>query len=268
MSTQAGADYYHVLGVSREASLDEIKQAYHRLAARFHPDFYPDDPDAEACLRSLNQAFAVLKDPEQRARYDRWGAWGPPHWHAPSSPAPQAWVAAVVDHLFAAHEHLQAHKPQRGQDLRYTVDITSEASVKGCEARLSVPNTRWCPQCLGGRMAGGKPPFPCPQCQGRREFRRRGWLLSTIQACDVCHGEGVVITDPCQRCSGKGMIEVMRRLTIDIPPGVQDGSRLRIRGEGGPGRRGGPAGDLYVYVRCISPRSRRSADSGRDKATA
>jgi molecular chaperone DnaJ len=154
-----------------------------------------------------------------------------------------------VHHLLTAQEHLAAHKPQRGQDLRYTLYITPQECVQGCEARLNVPKRRWCPHCLGGRMAAGKPPFPCPQCRGAREVRRPGWLLSTMRRCDLCHGEGVVITDPCQRCAGKGAIQVVRTLTIDIPAGVREGSRLRIHGEGEAGRWGGTPGDLYVYIR-------------------
>jgi molecular chaperone DnaJ len=245
-------DYYHILGVSREASPEDIKQAYHRLATRFHPDLHPDDAEAEACLRSLNQAYAILKDPEQRARYDRWGAWGPPIWHPPGTSAARQWMVAVVDHLLTAHEHLEAHKPQRGQDLRYTLPITPHDCVQGCEARLNVPQRRWCPQCLGGRVTGGKPPFPCPQCRGARNVRRPGWMLSMIRRCEVCQGEGIVVTDPCQRCKGQGEIKIMRTLTIDVPAGVREGSRLRVQGEGEPGRWGGLPGDLYVYVRLIS----------------
>jgi molecular chaperone DnaJ len=258
MPTLGEPDYYHILGVSRGASPEAIKQAYHRLASRFHPDLHPDDPDAEAYLRSLNQAYAILKDPEQRARYDRWGAWGPPIWRPPGTRAPRDWMAAVVNHLITAQASLKAHKAERGQDLRYTLHISPQECVNGCEARLKVPHTRWCPQCLGSRMASGKPPFPCPQCRGAREIRRPGWLLSTIRRCDVCQGEGVVVTDPCKRCAGRGSIPVMRTLRIDVPVGVRDGSRLRIQGEGRPGRQGGPSGDLYVYIR-RTPRTARSS---------
>jgi molecular chaperone DnaJ len=244
-------DYYHILGVDRDASPEAIKQAYHRLASRFHPDLHPNDPDAEACLRSLNQAYAILRDPELRARYNRWGAWGPPTWLSSGTSAPREWMAAVVNHLITAHDHLDAHKPVRGQDLRYTLRITPRDSVNGCEARLKVPHMRWCPQCLGSRMAGGKPPFPCPRCRGGREIRSTGWLLSAIRRCDVCQGEGIIVTAPCPRCAGKGSIQVMRTLTLDVPAGVCDGSRLRIQGEGGAGRWGGPPGDLYVYIRLI-----------------
>jgi molecular chaperone DnaJ len=250
MPTPGEPDYYHILGVRREASLEEIKQAYHRLAIRFHPDLHPDNAEAEAYLRSLNQAYTVLKDPEHRARYDRWGAWGPPIWHPPHTSTTREWMTAAVGHLLTAREHIEAHRPQRGQDLRYTLSISPQACMQGCETRLSVPNVRWCPECLGSRMAEGKPPFPCPQCRGACEVRRPGWLLSTLRRCEVCQGEGAVVTDPCQRCAGQGSIQVMRTLTIDVPAGVRDGSRLRIQGEGQPGRRGGPSGDLYVYIRC------------------
>jgi molecular chaperone DnaJ len=263
MPTPGEPDYYSILGVSREASLEEIKQAYHRLAARFHPDLHPDDADAEACLRSLNQAYAILKDPEQRAHYNRWGAWGPPIWHPPGTRALREWMAAVMHHLLTARDSLVAHKPLRGRDLRYTLRVTPQECLKGGEARLNVANMRWCPQCLGSRMAAGKPPFPCPQCRGAREIRRPGWLLPTSRQCDVCAGEGVVVTDPCRRCSGKGSIQIMRTLIIDVPAGVRDGSRLRIQGEGAPGQWGGPAGDLYVYIRRTAHAMKSSSASPR-----
>jgi molecular chaperone DnaJ len=253
MPTQGEPDYYQILGVRRDASLEEIKQAYHRWAAHFHPDLHPDDPDAEGSLRGLNQAYAILRDPEQRARYDRWGAWGPPAWRSPGCAAPRAWMAAVMHHLLTAQECLEAHKPERGQDLRYILTITPQDSMKGCEACLKVLNRRWCPECSGSRMMGGKPPFPCPQCQGAREIRRPGWLLPTIRVCDMCQGEGVVISHPCRRCSGGGAIPVRRALIIDVPAGVRDGSRLRIQAEGRPGRWGGAPGDLYVYIRLAWP---------------
>jgi molecular chaperone DnaJ len=249
MPTPGGPDYYRILGVGREASPEEIKQAYHRLAVQFHPDSHPDNTEAEAYLRSLNQAYSVLKDPERRARYDRWGAWGPPIWRPPGANAAREWIAAAVDHLLAAREHIEAHKPEPGQDLRYTLSISPQACTQGCEVRLDVPNVRWCPQCMGSRMTGGRPPSPCPQCRGAGEVRRPGWLLPTLRRCEACQGEGVVVTAPCQRCAGTGSIPVIRTLTIDVPAGVRDGSRLRIRGEGQPGRRGGPPGDLYVYIR-------------------
>ncbi|MDQ3830517.1 MAG: molecular chaperone DnaJ, partial [Candidatus Tectomicrobia bacterium] len=133
--------------------------------------------------------------------------------------------------------------------LRYTLSISPQACRQGCETRLNVPNVRWCPQCLGSGAAGGKAPSPCPQCRGACEVRRPGWLLSTIRRCEACQGEGAIVTDPCQRCAGEGLIQVMRTLTIDVPAGVRDGSRLRIQGEGQPGRSGGPPGDLYIYIR-------------------
>src|SRR5919108_5583590 len=202
MPTLGEPDYYHILGVRREASPEEIKRAYHRLATCFHPDLHPDNAEAEAYLRSLNQAYTVLKDPEQRARYDRWGAWGPPIWRPPSTSTVREWLAAVVDHLLAAREHPEAHKPQRGQDLKYTLCISPQACVQGCEARLDVANVCWCPQCLGSRMTGGKPPFPCPQCRGACEVRSPGWLLSTVRRWGGCPGGGGGVPHPRPPCRG------------------------------------------------------------------
>jgi molecular chaperone DnaJ len=256
MPTPGEPDYYHILGVRRGAAPEEIKQAYHRLAARFHPDLHPDDAEAEARLRSLNQAYAVLKDPDQRARYDRWGTWGPPIWHPPGTSTARAWMAAVLHHLLAAHERLEAHKPQRGRDLRYTLQITPQECANGCEARLDVTHRRWCPECLGSRMAAGKSPLPCPQCQGTGELRRPGWLLPTLRRCEACQGVGRVLTDICQRCAGKGSLVISRSLTIDVPAGVRNGSRLRVPREGEAGRWGGAPGDLYVYIRPISSDTR------------
>jgi molecular chaperone DnaJ len=249
MSPVGEPDYYHILGVGRDASLDDIKKAYHRLAAQFHPDLHPDDPDADARLRSLNQAYTILRDPKQRARYDRWGVWGPPTWHPPATATPRTWIAAAVHHLLNAHEQVEVHKPQRGQDLRYTLKLTPAEGRRGCEAHVTVSSLRWCAHCSGSGMAGGKPPYRCPQCRGAREVSRPGWLLTARRLCDVCGGEGFVITDPCRPCAGRGVMPGLRTLTINVPSGVRDGSRLRLRGEGGPGRRGGTSGDLFVDIR-------------------
>jgi molecular chaperone DnaJ len=245
-------DYYQILGVSRDASLDAIKQAYHRLVARYHPDLHPEDPEAEARLRSLNQAYATLRDPKRRTQYDRWGAWGPPAWQPPQGAPGRVWVVAAVNHLLHLHGRLQAHKPQRGPDLRYTLAITPADSRHGVEARLRIPIARWCPQCSGSRMAGGKEPVRCPHCGGVGELLRPTGWLPALRVCDACQGEGVVITDPCRHCAGRGAVRVLRTLTIDVPAGVQDGARLRLRGEGGPGRWGGAPGDLLVDIRIRS----------------
>jgi molecular chaperone DnaJ len=249
MSPVGEPDYYHILGVSRDASPDAIKRAYHRLASQFHPDLHPDDPAAEVRVRSLNQAYTILRDPAQRTRYDRWGVLGPPAWQPPVTATPRALIAAAVSHLLNARERLQVHKPQRGQDLRYTLRLTPAEGRRGLEAQLTVPSMRWCPHCSGSGMAGGKTPYPCPQCRGAGEVSRPGWLLMGRCVCEGCQGEGVVITDPCRPCAGDGVMSVLRTLTIDVPSGVHHGSRLRLRGEGRPGRRGGAPGDLFVDIR-------------------
>jgi molecular chaperone DnaJ len=262
MPAMGEPDYYHILGISRDASPEAVKHAYHRLAAQFHPDLHPEDPDAEARLRSLNQAYAILRDPEQRRRYDRWGAWGPPLWSPPRTSATHEWLAAVVKHLLRAHAQLEAHKPQRGADLRYALTITPDDSQRGIEVRIRVPAVRWCPHCSGSRLAGGKPPFPCPRCRGTGETTRPGGSLSAVQVCDLCQGKGMVLTDPCRHCAGQGAIGVMRTLTIEVPAGVREGSRLRLRGEGGPGRWGGSPGDLFVDIH-LAPQSGHASQAQR-----
>lgn len=247
-----GPDYYQILGVGREADLDEIKRAYHRLAAQYHPDLHPDDPDAEARLKILNQAYATLRDPARRATFDRWGAWAPPTWAPPDTRGTREWIVAAVNRLIKAHEILESHKPQGGPDLRYTLYLTPEEGMHGTEARIRVPNARWCPRCQGSRMEGGRPPFPCPQCRGAGELTHRNRWFRSMQVCDVCQGEGVVVTTPCQRCNGQGMIPVERILTIGVPAGMKEGRRLRVKREGGPGRWGGPPGDLFVHIRFTS----------------
>ncbi|MBI3328841.1 MAG: DnaJ domain-containing protein [Nitrospinae bacterium] len=255
-----GPDYYHILQVSRGAGLEEIKRAYRKLAAQYHPDLHPDDPDAETRLRTLNQAYETLRDPLLRAKFDRWGAWGPPTWPRADSRGTGEWIAALVTRLIHAYEALEAHKPQRGADLRYTLSLPWEAGQQGTEARIRVPNSRWCPRCQGSRMAGGKPPCPCPQCRGAGELSRAGRWLRSGHVCEVCQGEGEVVTDPCQRCNGQGSLQVERILTICVPAGVREESRLRVRGEGGTGRWGGPPGDLFVYIRFTSqPKAPTSA---------
>ncbi len=242
-------DYYQILGVERDASPDEIKRSYHQRAAQFHPDLHPHDPDAEARLRSLNQAYATLRDPTQRRHYDRWGTWGPPPWVAPPTSDSRAWITAIVNHLIKARASLEAHKPQRGVDVRYTLVLTPEEGRQGRDAQVRFPNWRWCPRCQGSGTAEGRPPGPCPQCRGRGELLRQGGLLRSFQLCVMCQGTGNVMTDPCLRCGGEGSLAMERTLSLHVPAGVGEGSRLRVRGEGTPGRWGGPPGDLIVSIR-------------------
>jgi molecular chaperone DnaJ len=245
-------DYYQILGVERSAGPDEIKRAYHQLAAQFHPDLHPQDPDAGARLKSLNQAYAALRDPIQRRQYDRWGAWGPPAWVAPRSRDSPTWITAVVSHLIKARAYLEAHRPHRGSDLRYTLFLTPDEGRWGTEVQLHIPNTRWCPRCSGSGSTEGRPPTPCSRCGGMGEVFRPGGLLRSVRLCEPCQGRGMLTADPCLHCNGRGSIPVERLLSLPVPAGVAAGSRLRVQGEGAPGRWGGPSGDLFIDIRILA----------------
>ena len=248
MLTLGEPDYYHILGVNRDASPEEIKQAYHRLATRFHPDLHPDDADAEACLRSLNQAYAILKDPEQRARYDRWGAWGPPIWHRPGTRTAREWMAAVVNHLLIAREHLEAHKPQRGRDLRYTLPITPEECAKGCEARLNVASMRWCPQCLGTVWRRGNHRFPARSVGARVKSDAQAGCCRRFGGVRCARARVWSSPIPASVVPGKVRSNSSAPSPSMFPQGCRDGSRLRIQREGEAGPMGGAGQATCTYT--------------------
>ncbi len=254
----AKRDYYAVLGVAQDASAEEIKRAYRKLAMQYHPDRNPGDKSAEARFKEVNEAYEVLKDPEKRAAYDRYG-------HAAFDPAAGAGprggfaggfagggsFADIFDEMFSEFiggARRGGAAAGRGADLRAQVEITLEEAFSGKKASLRVPTSVVCEACKGTGSEGGQPPVICPTCGGTGKIRAQQGFFLIERTCPTCGGAGKTVRDPCRVCRGTGRVQRDRSLSIDIPAGVEDGTRLRIAGAGEAGFRGGPAGDLYVDV--------------------
>ncbi len=248
-------DYYDVLGVSRQASQDEIKRAFRRLARQYHPDVNKS-PDAEAKFKEINEAYEVLSDPDKRAAYDRFGHAGPQAGFGDFGGfgAGFGGFEDIFESFFGGGMRTGAARrgPARGADLRYDLTIEFEEAVFGCEKEIIVPRHETCPHCQGSGAEPGTQPIRCPQCNGTGEIRRQQhtFLGSFIQVstCPRCRGEREIVTTPCTRCGGNKTVQVERSILVKIPPGVDDATRIRLIGEGEPGVRGGPPGNLYVVL--------------------
>lgn len=247
-------DYYEALEVSRNATPEDLKKAYRRLAMQYHPD-RNKEPGAEERFKEINEAYQVLSDPEKRAAYDRFG-------HAAFSEgsgfgySPFTDINDLFESFFGAAfggASTRRRGPQRGADLRYDMTLSFEEAVFGCDKEIDIPRQETCPACNGSRSASGTQPERCPKCNGTGEIRRAQQSIFgqfvNIAPCDRCNGEGKVITNPCPTCRGQGQVRTSRRLAVKIPAGVDDGTQIRLAGEGEPGVRGGPAGNLYIVIR-------------------
>ncbi|HZY99532.1 MAG TPA: molecular chaperone DnaJ [Candidatus Baltobacteraceae bacterium] len=249
-------DYYDVLGVARDASGDEIKQAYRALARKHHPDVSHDKSDAEHRFKEINEAYEVLSDPNKRAQYDRFGTVN----GAGAGPGPGDFgfggsFGDIFDMFFGnvrGAAQARAAGPQRGSDLRYDLEISLEEAFGGITKEISFNHLAQCDTCKGSGAEPGTLAMPCDRCGGSGIMRtaRQTPLgqIVTQATCTKCGGEGHAIEHPCQACAGRGRRESERRLTVKVPAGVDDGSRIRIAGNGEAGIRGGPPGDLYVYL--------------------
>jgi molecular chaperone DnaJ len=238
-----------VLGVGREVSPEELKTAYRRLAVKYHPDRNPDDKAAEESFKECAEAYSVLSDPDKRASYDRFG-------HAGSNGAGFNGFAGFDD-IFSHFSDIFSDvfgfssRPRRGRagaDLRYDLEISFEQAIFGSEVELTVPRLKACSTCAGTGARPGSQPTPCPTCRGRGQVYASQGFFTVTTACPTCRGQGRVLTDPCPACRGQARLESRDRVKVKIPAGVDDGSRLRLRGEGEDGLEGGPAGDLYVIL--------------------
>lgn len=246
---QTKRDLYEVLGIERGASPEEIKKAFRRLAMEYHPD-RNREPGAEARFKEVSEAYEVLSDPEKRQMYDRYGTVGDRPLDAFSG---FGGLGDIFDSFFGGTFSQQKRGPQRGADLRYAMTVDFEDAVFGCEKEVEITRPETCAECKGIGAAPGTEPVRCETCNGTGQSRRVqqsvfGQFVN-IAACERCRGEGRVIPDPCRICKGNGRERRTRTLVVKIPPGVDDGSQLRLSGEGEAGDRGGQSGNLYVSLR-------------------
>ncbi len=249
-------DFYATLGVDRGADDSAIKSAFRKGAMKYHPDRNHGDPSAEQKFKEINEAYEVLSDPQKRAAYDRFGheafkngvmngaGGGFGGFDAAS-------FSDVFDDIFGEFMGGRARRqgPGRGADLKYQMDVTLEEAFAGKKAEISVPGSVACETCEGSGAKPGSGPTHCGTCKGAGRVRMQQGFFTIERTCPQCGGEGRVISDPCTDCGGQGRVRRERRLSVEIPAGIENGTRIRLAGEGEAGPRGGPEGDLYIFVR-------------------
>ncbi len=257
----AKADYYEVLGVNRNATDDEIKNAFRKLAKKYHPDVQTGDKEAaEAKFKEVNEAYEVLSDKDKRAKYDQFG-------HAAFDPAAGAGggyggagfgdFADIFDTMFGGFGGFgggaqQRNGPARGNDLKYNLTLTFEEAAFGCKKEIMIPREENCDACAGSGAKAGTKPVKCTACGGTGQVRVQQntvfGAFATVRTCDACSGSGKIIADPCPDCRGRGRVRKSQKISITIPAGIDNGQTISMRGEGESGKRGGPNGDLYIVV--------------------
>jgi len=240
-------DYYEVLDVSRDADGDALKRAYRRTAMRYHPDRNPDDPEAEERFKEASEAYAVLSDPQKRARYDRMGhaAFGAPG--TDFEPIDFGAVSELFEGLFGDVFGRRSRRTRGGRDLKYELELTFEEAALGVEKEIDVTRPTLCETCGGSGARPGTTPNACPGCRGTGEIRYQRGFFGASRPCPACRGTGHQITDPCEACSGEGVVSKTERMSVRLPAGVEDGSIRTVRGAGE--QRAGGAGDLHIQVR-------------------
>jgi len=266
MITMTGKkDYYEILGVPRNASQDEIRKAYLKLAHKYHPDKTGGDKEAEAKLKEINEAYDTLKNPNKRAQYDAMGSaytggfssgegfdgfGGFSGFGGGNAGGFEAPFEDFFDILFgrSGTGRTRRRAAQPGADLEYPIRITLREAAKGTDKRIRFKRREICPDCNGTGAARGSQPTMCPDCHGSGQVRRSQGFFTITQTCPRCAGSGTVISSPCTKCSGKGRVQVDREIKVHIPAGISTGQRVRLSGEGEPGEAGGPRGDLYIFV--------------------
>ncbi|SDN81200.1 molecular chaperone DnaJ [Lutimaribacter pacificus] len=256
----AKRDYYDVLGISKGAEPDEIKKAYRKKAKELHPDRNSDNPDAEAQFKEVNEAYDALKDPEKKAAYDRFGhaafdggmgGGGHPGGGFQGQGDFASAFSDIFDDLFGMGGRGGAggrQRAARGADLRYNLRVTLEDAYTGLQKTINVPTSVACDACNGTGAEGGAEPTTCPTCSGMGKVRAQQGFFTIERTCPTCSGLGQTIKNPCKSCGGQGRVEKDRALSVNIPAGVETGTRIRLAGEGEAGMRGGPAGDLYIFI--------------------
>ncbi|EEW24981.1 molecular chaperone DnaJ [Rhodobacter ferrooxidans] len=260
----AKRDFYEILGVARGASAEELKKAYRAKAKELHPDRNTTDPNAEAQFKEVNEAYDVLKDADKKAAYDRYGhaafdggmGGGPAG--ARRGYGGQGDFASAFSDVF---EDLfgdfmggrgggggNRSRAQRGSDLRYNLRVSLEEAFKGAQKTINVPASVACESCKGTGAEGGAEPVTCPTCSGMGKVRAQQGFFTVERTCPTCNGMGQIVKNPCKACGGAGRVEKERALSVNIPAGVETGTRIRLAGEGEAGMRGGPSGDLYIFI--------------------
>ncbi len=270
-------DLYKVLGVSKKASPEEIKKAYRKLARKYHPDRNPDDPKAEERFKEVQGAYDTLSDPEKRKQYDAGGMFGGfgggrgAGGGAPFGGMEGGGFAAdfgdILSGLFGRGGGRARPQAVRGRDLETEVSLSFDQAVNGAQVSVSVPKAGRCPTCHGSGAKPGTSPTTCPRCNGRGIDSQSQGFFSISQPCPQCGGAGQVIEDPCPACGGSGLTHQAKRYKVNVPPGVRDGTRIRLAGRGEAGPRGGPAGDLYVVTRVAASPVFRRLDDGNLEVT-
>jgi molecular chaperone DnaJ len=260
MATTDKRDYYEVLGVGRNASEEEVKRAYRKLAVKFHPDKNPDDPQAEEKFKELGEAYDVLMDPQKRAAYDRFGhsafapgggGFGGGTFHDPFEIFREVFGGAgfgggIFETFFGGGGRTEDRR--RGSDLRYDMEIKLEEAAFGAEKQIEVEKLDTCDKCAGSGAEPGSSAIRCPSCGGRGQVVSSRGFFQISQTCPQCRGAGEIIERPCQKCRGDGRIEKLSRINLKIPAGIREGTRLRSLNNGEAGVNGGPPGDLYVVI--------------------
>ena len=248
-------DFYEVLGVSRTCDGVELKSAYRKLAMRFHPDRNAGDPAAESKFKEVNEAYEALRSPEKRAAYDRFGhaafengANGAGGFHADFASSMSSVFDDIFGEFMGGGRRGGRSSRERGSDLRYNMEIGLEEAYAGKTAEIEVDAKATCSTCSGSGSRPGSSPKVCPSCEGHGRVRAAQGFFSIERTCPTCHGRGEVIADPCPECSGAGRTTEQRKLSVNIPAGIEDGTRIRLANEGEAGLRGGPAGDLYIFL--------------------
>jgi molecular chaperone DnaJ len=261
----AKRDYYEVLGLKRGASADEIKKAYRQKAKDLHPDRNKDDPESERLFKEVGEAYDVLKDPEKKAAYDRFGhaafeggmggGGGPRPGAGGFGPGQGDFASAfsdVFDDLFGdfmgGGRGGRRSRAARGADLRYNLRVTLEEAFAGLQKTIKVTSAVTCEDCDGSGAEGGAQPVTCPTCSGMGKVRAQQGFFTVERTCPTCSGMGQIVKNPCKTCQGQGRVPRERALSVNIPAGVETGTRIRLSGEGEAGMRGGPEGDLYIFI--------------------
>ena len=257
----AKRDYYDVLGVARGASAEELKKAYRQKAKELHPDRNADNPTAESQFKEVNEAYDVLKDAERKAAYDRYGhaafdggmGGGGARGGFGGNGDFASSFSDVFEDLFGDFMGGRGggggrSRAQRGSDLRYNLRVTLEEAFNGVQKTINVPASITCDSCHGTGAEGGAEPVTCPTCSGMGKVRAQQGFFTVERTCPTCNGMGQMVKNPCKSCGGAGRTEKDRALSVNIPAGVETGTRIRLAGEGEAGLRGGPSGDLYIFI--------------------